>query len=254
MSSNVASIECLTKWRFQMNPQTIVLLSGGQDSTTCLAWALREHGAAMTVSFDYGQRHKIELEQAALISKTLGAESHDVIPVEALSWLAGAALTNESIDVEAQASAESLNAHAWAHGLPSTFVPGRNMLFLTLAAAYGAKFGIYDLVAGMCQQDRAGYPDCRHEFIDAAEDALTLALDEQVTIETPLMNLTKAETWALADELGIVNVVIDLTHTCYHGERDVRHEWGAGCGICPACVERARGWDQFVAHGRLTRS
>jgi 7-cyano-7-deazaguanine synthase len=226
---------------------SIVLLSGGQDSTTALAWALHEFQGVRTVSFDYGQRHRVELEQADKISKELGAESHVVIPVEALSWLGGAALTDKHVEVEAQASAESLNAHAWAHGLPSTFVPGRNMLFLTLAAAYGAKFGIYDLVIGICEQDRSGYPDCRFEFAEAAQVALSLALDEPVGIHTPLVSVSKADTWRMAYELGILDVIIRDTHTCYHGDRTELREWGYGCGKCPACVERARGWFEFTA-------
>jgi 7-cyano-7-deazaguanine synthase len=224
---------------------TIVLLSGGQDSTTTLAWAIREWGPARTIAFDYDQRHRVELEQSEKISKLLGAESHIVLPVEALKVLGGAALTNKDIEVEAEASEHSLNAHAWSHGLPSTFVPGRNMLFLTLAAAYGAKFGIYDLVTGVCGQDRAGYPDCRVEFVRAAEIALSVALDENVSIYAPLVDQTKAQTWALADDLGILDVIIEHTHTCYFGERDIKHEWGAGCGSCPACVERARGWEEY---------
>ena len=232
--------------------ETIVLLSGGQDSTTCLAWATRELGPTRTVAFDYGQRHRVELEQAEQISKMFDAQSHVVIPVEGLSFIGGAALTNSGIDVEETASEHSLNAHAWAHGLPSTFVPGRNVLFLGLAAAYGAKFGIYDLVAGMCQQDRAGYPDCRHEFIESMEATLTLALDEPVTIHTPVMHRTKAETWALADDLGVLDVIVQYTHTCYHGDRTQRHDWGAGCGTCPACVERQRGWEEYTADRNLT--
>lgn len=225
---------------------TIVLLSGGQDSTTVLAWALRDLGEARTVSFDYGQRHRVELEQSEKISKTLGAQSHIVLPVEALKVLGGAALTNDGIAVEAEAGPDSLNMHAFNHGLPSTFVPGRNMLFLTLAAAYGAKFGIYDLVTGVCGQDRAGYPDCRAEFVTAAEVALTAALDEKVTITAPLLDYTKAQTWSLAEELGVLDVIIELTHTCYHGEHNLRFEWGFGCGVCPACEERARGWEEYV--------
>jgi len=230
---------------------TIVLLSGGQDSTTALGWALREWGPARTVAFDYGQRHRVELEQSAKISEMLGAESHVVLPLEALKVLGGAALTNDSIEVEETATAESLNSHAWAHGLPSTFVPGRNMLFLTLAAAYGAKFGIYDLVTGVCGQDRAGYPDCRAEFVRAAEIALSVALDEPVSIYAPLVDQTKAQTWALAEDLGILDVVIEQSHTCYHGERTVLHEWGYGCAACPACAERRRGWEEYK-HPMLT--
>ena len=226
---------------------SIVLLSGGQDSTTALAWALSEGMTCRTVAFDYGQRHKVELQQADIISKRLGAESHVVIPLEALSWLGGAALTNEHIEVEEEATEGSLNMHAWAHGLPSTFVPGRNMLFLTLAAAYGAKYGIYDLVTGICEQDRSGYPDCRAEFAEAAQAALSLALDEPVAIHTPLVTVSKADTWRMADELGILDVIINDTHTCYYGDRTEFRAWGYGCGSCPACVERAKGFEQFSA-------
>lgn len=224
----------------------IVLLSGGQDSTTALAWALREWGPCRTVSFDYGQKHRVELEQADIISKELGAESHIVLPVEALKVLGGAALTNEAIDVEVEASEHSLNAHAYVRGLPSTFVPGRNMLFLTLAAAYGAKFGDYDLVTGVCEQDRSGYPDCRAEFIRAAEIALSVALDEPaLKIYAPLVDQSKEATWSLAEDLGILDVIIEHTHTCYYGDRTVLHDWGYGCGQCPACVERIKGWERF---------
>lgn len=233
--------------------QTIVLLSGGQDSTTCLAWARNELGPGIrTVAFDYGQRHKVELEQAEWIAARMeGVISHAELPVEALKYLGGAALTNPDIEIEGVASEESLNAHAHSRGLPSTFVPGRNMLFLTLAAAYGARFGIYDLVTGVCEQDRAGYPDCRAEFIEAAETALSLALDEQVTIYAPLLKRNKAETFALAHQYGMLDVIVDHTHTCYNGVHDEehKHDWGYGCGECPACVEREKGWIGFQQAG-----
>lgn len=230
--------------------EVVVLLSGGQDSATCLAWSLSQGQQVLTIAFDYGQKHRIELEKAEHISKSFGAKSHEVIPVEALKVLSGAALTNSDIEVEAVASADSMNAHAFAHELPSTFVPGRNMLFFTLAAAYGAKFGIYDLVSGVCRQDRAGYPDCRHEFVDAAQVALSLALDEPVGIITPLMHKTKAETWKMARDLGVLDAIVYDTHTCYNGKREVLHPWGFGCAECPACNERARGWEE--AFGSVT--
>lgn len=229
--------------------QSIVLLSGGQDSTTCLAWARQNLGPGIrTISFNYGQRHRVELDRAEdIASRFEGVVSHAELPLEALHHLGGAALTNPNIEVEAEASEESLNAHAYAHNLPSTFVPGRNFLFFGLAAAYGAKFGIYDLVTGVCEQDRAGYPDCRAEFVKAAEEALSLALDEPVTIHAPLLERNKAATWALADSLGVLTTIIEHTHTCYHGTRDVKHEWGYGCGECPACVERMKGYYDYIA-------
>jgi len=227
--------------------ESIVLLSGGQDSTTCLAWAKQELGAGVrAVAFDYGQRHSVELKQAAEIADRLGVISFSVLNASVLHDLGGAALTDDRVDVEAMADPRSLNQHAYKHNLPSTFVPGRNMLFLTLAAAFGARFGCYDLVTGVCQQDRAGYPDCRAEFVDAAQEALSLALDERVTVHAPLLERTKGDTWRLAQDLGILDVIIEHTHTCYHGDRSQMHPWGAGCGECPACVERAKGYQEFV--------
>lgn len=234
---------------------SVVLLSGGQDSTTCLAWAMRELGnkGVHTLSFDYGQRHKIELEHAAYIASQFGVENHHVLPVSALSELGGAALTNPSIKVEAQASVDSMNAHAFSRGLPSTFVPGRNLLFFTLAAALGAKYGIYDLVTGVCQQDRSGYPDCRHEFVEAAQHALSLALDEPVALHAPLLYRSKKDTWELAASLGILDMIVHDTHTCYNGDREHFHVWGYGCAECGACLERKKGWvEAFGGVGTLT--
>lgn len=230
--------------------ESIVLLSGGQDSTTCLAWAKENLGPDVrTVAFDYGQRHRVELKQAAEISDRFGAKSFSVLNAKVLNDLGGAALTDERVQVEASASPESLNMHAHKHGLPSTFVPGRNMLFLTLAAAFGARYGCYLLVTGVCQQDRAGYPDCREEFVHAASAALSLALDETVTILAPLLDKSKAQTWKLADDLGVLDVIVNLTHTCYHGDRSTKHAWGYGCGQCPACDERRRGFAEYTAAG-----
>lgn len=228
----------------------IVLHSGGQDSTTCLAWAIEEFGreGLLTVSFDYGQRHKVELKQARTICEKLGVPEPYVIKVPALDEFGAAALTNPDIEVEAEASEDSANAFAHSHGLPSTFVPGRNMIFLGLAAAFGAQRGIYDLVTGVCEADAAGYPDCRQKFIGSMEDTISFALDEpSVAIHAPLLALTKADTWALASNLGILDLVINETHTCYNGDRSHYHEWGWGCGLCPACNERARGYEEFVA-------
>jgi 7-cyano-7-deazaguanine synthase len=219
----------------------VVLFSGGQDSTTCLAWALSTFSDVHTVSFSYGQRHAVELDQARVIAHEFGVPNV-VLDAKVLSQLKGAALTNEAIAVETVAEPGSGNVHAAAHGLPSTFVPGRNMLFLTIAAAYGATLGIYDLVAGMCEADAAGYPDCRATFVSAAEEALTTALNEPVTIYAPLLERSKKETWLLAEELGILDVIVNSTHTCYEGNANDFHEWGFGCGLCPACVERALGF------------
>lgn len=226
----------------------VVLFSGGQDSTTCLMWAITEYGAenVYPLGFEYGQKHSVEIEQAKIIADLLGVKKPEYLSIEALSQLGGAALTDDSITVEAEASIDSGNAFAHAHGLPSTFVPGRNMLFLTLAAAYGAKMGVYTLVTGVCQADASGYPDCRQQFISDAQYALSSALDEKVEIETPLILRTKAETWGMAADMGILDLVIKHTHTCYHGDRSQMNEWGAGCGNCPACEERRNGYEQFL--------
>lgn len=230
--------------------ESIVLLSGGQDSTTCLAWAKATLGAGVrTVAFDYGQKHRVELAQAAEVADRIGVVSHSVLNAQVLRDLGGAALTDDRVAVEAMADPRSLNRHAYEHGLPSTFVPGRNMLFLTLAAAFGARFGCYDLVTGICQQDRAGYPDCRVEFAAAAQHALSLALDERVTVHTPLIERSKAQTWQLAQDLGILDVIVDYTHTCYNGDHENKHAWGFGCGECPACLERQKGYDEFIQGG-----
>lgn len=229
--------------------RAVVLHSGGQDSTTCLGWAIEEWGrdSIWTVSFDYGQRHRVETQQADVICDELGIppERRARYTIEALAQLAGAALTNRDIEVNVNAQGSG-NVFAEEHDLPSTFVPGRNVLFLTLALAYGAKRGIYDLVTGVCETDRAGYPDCRQEFVGAIEETLRIALDEPaVTIHAPLLQRSKAETFQLAQELGILELVLEETHTCYHGDRSHRFDWGYGCGDCGACIERRDGWESY---------
>lgn len=235
-------------------PGVVVLTSGGQDSTTCLMWAVKQFGAAniYPVNFFYGQKHAIELDCSERICDRLSLREPLTLPVDALSVLGGAALTDHGITVEAVAGEESENKFAAAHGLPSTFVPGRNMLFLTLAAAYGAKHGVYDLVTGVCAADAAGYPDCRVQFIYDAQIALSSALDKALCIHAPLLQLNKAKTWALAEELGghdYVDIIRYETHTCYNGvhDDDHLHEWGYGCGECPACIERKKGYEEAFA-------
>ena len=219
----------------------LVLFSGGQDSTTCLAWALSKFDRVDSVAFDYGQRHRIELDCRLNVLRELRmaftqwmqrfGQDH-LIDLSVLKSLGNSALT-EARAIEMQ-----------ANGLPNTFVPARNLLFLTAAAALAYRSGAAVLVGGMCQTDYSGYPDCREETINAMQRALTLGLDAPLAIETPLMFLDKAATWALAQSLGgdaLVDVIEEQTHTCYLGERGVRNDWGYGCGHCPACVLRARG-------------
>jgi 7-cyano-7-deazaguanine synthase len=221
----------------------LVLFSGGQDSTTCLAWALQRYDIVDSVAFDYGQRHRVELECRLAVLRELRAafpewaqrlgQDH-LIDLSVLKSLGNSALT-EARAIEMQ-----------ANGLPNTFVPARNLLFLTTAAALAYRSGAAVLVGGMCQTDYSGYPDCRDDTIKAMQRALTLGLglDAPLVIETPLMFLDKAATWSLAESLGgdaLVSLIQEHTHTCYLGERGMRHAWGHGCGHCPACMLRALG-------------
>ncbi len=230
--------------------RALVLFSGGQDSTTCLAWALAQsarYERVDTVAFDYGQRHRIELDCRLAVLRELRAafpawaarlgDDH-LVDLTVLKSLGDSALTSERA-IELQ-----------ANGLPSTFVPGRNLFFLTAAAALAYRSGTTVLVGGMCETDYSGYPDCRAQTMQAMEQALSLGLDAALSIETPLMQLDKAETWALAHQLGgdaLVALIEEHTHTCYLGERGLRRAWGYGCGKCPACALRARGHARWRA-------
>jgi 7-cyano-7-deazaguanine synthase len=222
--------------------KAIVLFSGGQDSTTCLAWALDRFAAIETVAFDYGQRHRIELACRERVIAALRnrfppwrarlGEAH-LVDLGILGRLSETALTREA--------AIALGAE----GLPNTFVPGRNLIFLAFAAAIAYRRGAKHLVAGMCETDFSGYPDCRDDTVKAMQLALNLGMDRRFVIETPLMWLDKAATWRLAEALGgaaLVELICEETHSCYLGERGQRHDWGYGCGSCPACELRARGW------------
>jgi 7-cyano-7-deazaguanine synthase len=226
---------------------SLVLFSGGQDSTVCLVWALQRFEHVETVGFDYGQRHRVELIQRLKVRERLVSEfpqladrlgDDHVLDLSALGTISDTALTRErEIDFA-------------ANGLPSTFVPGRNLVFLTFSAALAYRRGLSRLVGGMCETDFSGYPDCRRDTIDAMEQALSLGLERATPIDTPLMSLTKAATWRLADDLGgaaLVQLIVEETHTCYLGDRGRRHAWGYGCGVCPACELRSRGWDEFIS-------
>lgn len=227
--------------------RALVLFSGGQDSTTCLAWALEHCDHVETIGFDYGQRHRVELECRDVVlqrlrerfprwAARLGADH--LLDLKLLGQVSDTALT-QSREIEWRSS-----------GLPSTFVPGRNLIFLTFAAAVAYRRELGTLVGGMCETDYSGYPDCRDATMKAMQLALTLGLDMPLALETPLMWLDKAQTWQLARELGgdaLVQLVVEDTHTCYLGERTIRHSWGFGCGHCPACELRARGHAAFVA-------
>lgn len=222
----------------------LVLFSGGQDSTTCLAWALDRFARVETVGFDYGQRHRVELEARPAILAALRGFPHwaerlgedHLLDLGALGRLSDTALTRDvAFAVEAS-------------GLPNTFVPGRNLIFLTFAAALAYRRGARHIVAGVCETDYSGYPDCRDETIKAMQVALNLGMEAGFALHTPLMRIDKAGTWALAEALGgeaLIGIVRDLSHSCYAGDAETRHDWGHGCGDCPACVLRARGWHAF---------
>lgn len=235
----------------KMSPeQCIVLHSGGQDSTTCLLLAIEGFGKSnvFPVAFAYKQKHHVELQQADRICEVLGVKGNRrVFNLSVLNDLGGGALTNDQIEVNADAVGTG-NKYAELRGLPSTVVPGRNVLFLAVAAAWGATFECYNLMTGGCGADYDGYPDCRPEFYTTMEYALVNALDEdRLKIDTPLVHLTKAETFKIADDLGYLQLIVEETHTCYNGVR-MMHDWGAGCGECPACQTRSQGWEEFMAN------
>jgi 7-cyano-7-deazaguanine synthase len=231
-----------------MTETALVLFSGGQDSTTCLAWALTKFDRVETVGFDYGQRHRVELECRDSIREALRrgfpewsarlGEDH-TIDLSALGAISETALTRET----EIAFGES--------GLPTTFVPGRNLVFLTFAAALAYRRNHRHVIAGVCETDYSGYPDCRDDTIKALQVALNLGMERRFVVHTPLMWIDKAATWGLARDLGgkpLVDLIVDQTHTCYRGDREHRHAWGYGCGACPACELRAAGYARFVAN------
>ena len=225
----------------------LVLFSGGQDSATCLAWALDRYGHVETLGFDYGQRHAVELDCRAAFRAAIPAIDEDwgrrlgpdhTLRLAALGEVSDTALTREA------------EIAMGAEGLPNTFVPGRNLVFLTFAAALAYRRGLRRIVAGMCETDYSGYPDCRDDTIKALQVALNLGMERRFVLETPLMWLSKGETWRLAESLGgqdLVAAVVEHTHTCYLGDRSHRHPWGYGCGTCPACELRARGWHHYAS-------
>ena len=231
-----------------VSPDTaLVLFSGGQDSTVCLAWALDRFARVETVGFDYGQRHAVELAVRHPIRDAIAGlnavwrerlgDDH-VVKLDALAAIAETALTRD------------MAIEMGENGLPTTFVPGRNLIFLSFAGALAYRRGAKHLVAGMCETDYSGYPDCRDDTIKAMQVALSLGMDRRFVLHTPLMWIDKAGTFALAKEIGgqpLLDLVIEATHSCYLGDRTRRHSWGYGCGSCPACRLRADGYARFVS-------
>jgi len=229
------------------NDTALVLFSGGQDSTVCLAWALERFACVETAGFAYGQRHAVELDMRPRIREHITkldadwkarlGEDH-VVSLDALAAISDTALTRDTaIEI-----ADS--------GLPTTFVPGRNLIFFCFAGAIAYRRGARHLIAGMCETDYSGYPDCRDDTVKEMQVALTLGLDKRLTLHTPLMWIDKAETFALAEELGgkpFLDLLIEDSHSCYLGDRAHRHDWGYGCGACPACQLRANGFARFMS-------
>ena len=223
----------------------LLLYSGGQDSTVCLAWACERYATVETVGFAYGQRHEVELVTRKDVLARIGSEfprwgdrlgDDHVLDIATLGAISETALTRD-------AAIEMTDA-----GLPSTFVPGRNLIFFTFAAALAYRRGIRTLIGGMCETDYSGYPDCRHDTLQSQARTLSLGMDSTFEIATPLMYVDKAETWALAETLGgqaFVDLIVESTHSCYLGDRSTRHDWGYGCGSCPACDLRAKGWTEW---------
>mgnify|MGYP001277495564 CR=1 FL=1 len=228
------------------NRRAIVLFSGGQDSTVCLYWAMKRYDQVETVGFNYGQQHVVELDCRRQIRKQL----QKCFPLVA-NRLGKDHLVDASVLSEITESALTAGGaiDEGPSGLSTAFVPGRNIIFLTLAAVIAHRRKVKHLVGGMCETDFSGYPDCRDDSVKAIQVALNLAIGANFVIETPLMWIGKAETWSLAKELGgdaLLELILEETHTCYLGDRSVRHTWGYGCGNCPACVLRKRGYERFV--------
>ena len=230
----------------QPQGSALLLFSGGQDSATCLAWALDRFARVETVGFDYGQRHAVEMQarldvragMARVLPKLANRLGPDhVVDLAGYGRIADSALTSDrAIEMDER-------------GLPTSFVPGRNLVFLTYAAALADRRGIDVLVGGMCETDFSGYPDCRRDTLDALQEALRLGMARPFEIVTPLMYLTKGQTWVLAEQIGgrpLVELILEDSHTCYLGERGARHAWGHGCGACPACELRAQGWADYA--------
>ncbi|UEM18642.1 7-cyano-7-deazaguanine synthase QueC [Skermanella mucosa] len=227
--------------------KALVLFSGGQDSATCLAWALDRFAHVETIGFDYGQRHRVELECRTRFREELASRMPDwsarlgddhMLDLSVLGAVSDTALTGEA-EIRYQ-----------ENGLPSTFVPGRNLLFFTFASAVAYRRGIRHLVGGMCETDYSGYPDCRDDTLKSLQVTLNLSMDQRFVVHTPLMWIDKAATWEMADRLGgraLVDLIVEDTHTCYLGDRATRHDWGYGCGTCPACELRSAGWGRYQA-------
>ena len=215
------------------NRTVLVLFSGGQDSSTCIYWAQKEFASVEAVFFHYEQRHKVEYESVKHVTEKEGITLHE-LHVPAFKEIGGTAMIDH------------ITIEQGKYDLPNTFVPGRNIVFLTLAASLAYKRGIKDIVIGVNDADYSGYPDCRLDFITSIQESLSKGLDYEISIHTPLQSMSKAEIWALSDRLGVMNDIIKHSHTCYVGDHSTLHPWGYGCGNCPACMLRKKGFEEFL--------
>lgn len=217
--------------------RALVVFSGGQDSTTCLGWAKNRFEYVESITFDYGQKHRVEIAQAEKIANILGIKN-TLLSLDAFSQLNDSALIDSTQDI---------GAHHRTHtNLPASFVPNRNAIFFTLAHAFAQKQGIEHIIIGVNQTDYSGYPDCREPFVKALELALNLGSEANITFHYPLMHLTKAETFDLSHKEGVLELVLNESHTCYNGNHKDKHAWGYGCGECPACILRKQGWEAYA--------
>jgi len=215
--------------------KAVVIFSGGQDSTTCLGWAKNRYDEVVAMTFFYGQKHNIEIERAKEICKIMGVEQH-IIDIPFFGQLVDSALTHNGVVNE---------KHSRIENLPASFVPNRNQMFITIAHAFAQKIGADTLITGVCETDYSGYPDCRNEFIKSIEQSTNLGSSQNIKIETPLMYLNKAETFKMAEQENIIDIVLNYSHTCYNGSEE-RNSWGYGCGSCPACNLRHQGYRQYI--------
>jgi 7-cyano-7-deazaguanine synthase len=216
--------------------KALVVFSGGQDSTTCLGWAKNRFDYVETITFDYGQKHKIEIVQAKKIAELLNVPN-TLLNINAFSQLNDSALINPDLDISSK--------HEKKSNLPASFVPNRNAIFFTLAHAFAQKQEIDNIILGVNQTDRAGYPDCREEFVVNIEKALNIGSESDIKFHYPLINLSKSEIFKLSDKEGVLDIVLNESHTCYNGNHTTKFDWGYGCGECPACLIRRDGWKEF---------
>jgi len=215
----------------------LVVFSGGQDSTTCLAWAKNRYDHIETITFDYGQKHKVEIQQAQKITKLLNVKN-TILNINVFSQLNDSALINSDLDIS--------STHSKKKNLPASFVPNRNAIFFTLAHAFAQKQDIKNIIIGVNQTDYSGYPDCREDFVLALEKSLNLGSESNIKFQYPLMHLSKAETFKLSEDEKVLDIVIKESHTCYNGDHTTKYDWGYGCGECPACILRKEGWNNFI--------